>query len=44
MEEKKKTEVKHTKISKTSIEEEVDKELYKTHTLNLAGTHKLVIV
>jgi Reverse transcriptase (RNA-dependent DNA polymerase)/RNase H-like domain found in reverse transcriptase len=35
---------KRTKVPKTIIEEEVDEELYKTHTLNPAGTHETVIV
>ena len=41
--EKRKTEVKRTKTSKT-IEEEIDEEQWKTHTLNPAGTHETAIV
>ena len=41
---RRKTEVKRTKIPKTTIEEEVDEEQWKTHTLNPAGTHETAIV
>ena len=36
--------MKRTKTPKTTIEEEVDEEQWKTHTLNPAGTHKMAIV
>ena len=41
---KKETEVKRTKTPKPTIEEEVDEEQWKTHTLNPAGTHVTAIV
>ena len=36
--------MKRTKTPKPTIEEEVDEEQWKTHTLNPAGTHVMAIV
>ena len=39
-----KFEVKHTKVPKTIIEEEIDKDQWKTHTLNPIDIHETMIV